>query len=199
MTIIILLTHFITMKPTNIKPTSGKVLISEPTLKDIYFQKSVVLLADHGNDGSFGLILNKPLEVRFNSIVKDFPDFDANIFLGGPVNTKNLFFLHRRGDFVRDSQPIREGWFWGGEIEDVKSLISLGEMKKDDIRFYIGYSGWSENQLDEELKETSWLVSDPDLGSLIKTPTTEMWKKSVANLGKDYELWLNFPVDPSMN
>lgn len=187
------------MKPTNIQPTPGSILISEPSLKDMYFQRSVVLLAEHNKEGSFGLILNKPLDVDFNDVVKGFPQFNARVYLGGPVNTKNLFFMHNRGDFIRNSQPIKEGWFWGGEIDDVKSLMHLGELSPNNIRFYIGYSGWTENQLDEELSETSWLVSEPDLPHLIEIPSNEMWKHSVAELGKEYEVWMNFPNDPTLN
>jgi len=187
------------MKPTNLQPTPGSILISEPALKDMYFSRAVVLLADHTEEGSFGLILNKPLDVKFNDIVKGFPEFDAKVFLGGPVNTKNLFFLHRRGDFIRNSQEINEGLYWGGDIEDVKNLLHLGELRSEDIRFYIGYSGWTENQLDEELEELSWLVGQPKLMDLIQKPSNEMWKHSVRDLGKDYELWVNFPSDLSMN
>lgn len=187
------------MKPTNITPTSGSILISEPALKDKYFDRAVVLLADHSEEGSFGLIINKPLDVKFNDIVKDFPSFDAKVYLGGPVNTKNLFFIHKRGDFIRNSQPIKEGLFWGGEIEDVKSLIHLGEITDEEIRFYIGYSGWTENQLDEELKEFSWLVGQPNIMELIEKPASKMWKDSVADLGEDYRFWVNFPRDPSLN
>lgn len=187
------------MKPTNLKPTPGSILISEPALKDMYFHRAVVLIADHNQEGSFGLIINKPLEVKFNDIVKDFPPFNAKVYLGGPVNTKNLFFLHKRGDFIRNSQLIKDDLYWGGNIDDVKTLIDFGEMKPDDIRFYIGYSGWTEHQLDEELQEFSWLVAEPRISDLFKKPISEMWKLSVAELGKDYELWANYPVDPSLN
>ncbi len=187
------------MKPTNIKPLAGSILISEPALKDKYFNRAVVLLADHNEEGTFGIILNKPLDVNFNDIVKDFPNFDARIYLGGPVNTKNLFFLHRKGGLIRNSQEIKEGLYWGGDIEDVKNLIDLGVIQPKDIRFYIGYSGWTENQLNEELEEFSWLVDNPNIQDLINTPTPNMWKDSVKNLGKDYELWANFPQDPSLN
>ncbi|NOR87266.1 MAG: YqgE/AlgH family protein [Bacteroidales bacterium] len=187
------------MKPTNIKPNAGSILISEPSLKDMYFNRAVVLIADHNSDGSFGIILNKPLDVQLNDIVKGFPEFDARVYLGGPVSTKNLFFLHKKGDLIRNSTLIKEDLFWGGEIDDVKSLIDLGVLQKEDIRFYIGYSGWTENQLDEELKEFSWLVDNPEIQELISVPTSEMWKKSVSRLGKDYELWANFPNDPSLN
>lgn len=187
------------MKPTNIKPNPGTILISEPSLRDMYFHRAVVLLADHTEEGSFGLILNKPLDVRFNDIVKGFPEFDTKVYLGGPVNTKNLFFLHKKGDLIRNSQAIKEGLFWGGEIDDIKALIESKLISERDIRFFIGYSGWSENQLQEELEESSWLVSEPNIMDLISTPTSEMWKSSVIKLGKDYELWANFPNDPSLN
>jgi len=187
------------MKPTHIKPLAGSILISEPALKDMYFNRAVVLVADHNVDGSYGIILNKPLDVKFNDVVKGFPNFNARVFLGGPVNTKNLFFLHRKGDLIRNSQPIKDGLYWGGEIEDVKNLIKLDVLTVHDIRFFIGYSGWSENQLEEELKEFSWLVDNPDIQNLINITPSEMWKRSVANLGKEYELWANFPQDPSLN
>ena len=187
------------MKPTNIKPDAGSILISEPSLKDRFFNRAVVLLADHNKDGSFGIILNKPLETKFNDIVKGFPFFDSQVFLGGPVNTENLFFLHRKGDLIKNSQEIKEGLYWGGNIDDVKDLIDSNLLKPKDIRFYIGYSGWTENQLDEELKETSWLVDNPNIQDLINTISSKMWSNSVRNLGKEYEIWANFPDNPSMN
>ncbi len=187
------------MKPTKKQPLAGSILISEPSLKDMFFHRAVVLLADHNEEGSFGMILNKPLDVRFNSIVKDFPQFDAPVFMGGPVNTKNLFFLHRMGDLITNSQAIKQGLYWGGEIDDVKELIQKDLITKNDIRFFVGYSGWSEDQLEEELKEFSWLVDHPNIQNLITIPSSDMWKESVRNLGKEYEVWANFPNDPSLN
>ena len=187
------------MKPTKIQPQTGRILISEPSLRDMYFHRSVVLLADHNTDGSFGIILNKPLEVRLNDILKDFPHFDTEVYLGGPVSTSNLFFLHSKGDLIRNSQLIKDDLYWGGEMDDLKNLLDAGIIGKEDIRFFIGYSGWSENQLIEELQETSWLVANPSIQDLINTPPSEMWKASVSRLGKEYELWANFPDDPSLN
>lgn len=187
------------MKPTNKKLQPGSILISEPSLKDMYFNRAVVLLADHNEEGSFGMILNKPLDVPFNSIVKDFPSFDVPVFLGGPVNTENLFFLHRKGDLIKNSQIIKQDLYWGGNIEDVKQLIRDEEITKNDIRFFVGYAGWSENQLQDELKELSWLVDHPNVSDLIGIPSSQMWKQSLKNLGKEYELWANYPKDPSLN
>ncbi|MCD4737049.1 MAG: YqgE/AlgH family protein, partial [Bacteroidales bacterium] len=85
------------IKTNDTEPTKGKILISEPFLTDYYFKRSVVLLAEHNEDGSFGLILNKPVNLEFNDILKNFPTFHGQMFLGGPVKTDSLFFIHTLG------------------------------------------------------------------------------------------------------
>merc|ERR1712065_46093 len=98
------------------------ILISEPFLLDYYFKRSVVLLCDHSDEGSFGVIMNKPLSVKLNEVVKDFPDFAAPIYLGGPVQNDSLFFLHTIGDKIEGSVEVINGLFWGGDlITKVKS------------------------------------------------------------------------------
>ena len=104
------------IKTNNIKPGRGKILISEPLLMDYYFKRSVVLLAEHNDEGSFGVIMNKPLAVKLNEVVKDFPEFDSEIYLGGPVQSDSLFFIHTLGDKIEGSQEIIEGIYWGGEV-----------------------------------------------------------------------------------
>lgn len=187
------------MKSTNIIPAIGKILISEPSLHDFYFARSVVLLAEHDDDGSFGIILNKPVDIKFNEIVKDFPHFDGKVFLGGPVSTSNLFFIHTKGDLIENSRPIGKDLFWGGNIEDVKILLDSKILNPQTIRFFVGYSGWSANQLNEELKVDSWLVAKADIEKLISYKPEEMWRKSLKDLGSDYALWANFPADPALN
>lgn len=187
------------MKPTNIKPAIGKILISEPGLRDFYFARSVVLLAEHNEEGSFGIILNKPIDIHFNKIVSDFPKFNGKVYLGGPVSTQNLFYIHTKGDLIENSLPLGKGYFWGGNIEDIKILLDSKLLDKNSIRFFVGYSGWTANQLDEELKIDSWLVAEANYKKLISYKPEEMWKKSLTDLGKDYALWANFPIDPGLN
>jgi len=148
------------IRTNNIKPTKGKILISEPFLIDYYFKRSVVLLAEHNEDGSFGLILNKPVELQLSDIVKDFPSFDTPIYLGGPVKTDSLYFIHTLGNEIDDSMEISEGLFWGGDIEVVKELITIGKIGTEEIKFFVGYSGWVSKQLDGELARNSWLVAN---------------------------------------
>jgi putative transcriptional regulator len=193
------ISDMLTIKTNNITPGRGKLLISEPFLLDYYFKRSVVLLAEHNEEGSFGVIMNKPVNAKFNDIVKDFPEFDANLFLGGPVKTESLFFLHTVGDKIENSMEVLEGLYWGGDIEQVKEMITLKLLDPDDVRFYVGYSGWGANQLNGELERNSWVVAGTNRNKLMFTDPAELWSSSLKNLGKEYELWLKFPADPGAN
>ncbi len=186
-------------KTNNMRPGPGKILISEPFLFDYYFKRSVVLLAEHNKDGSFGVIINKPLTLKFDEVVKDFPDFGAKIYLGGPVSNDSLFFVHTLGETISGSLQILDGLYWGGDLEQVKTMITLGQLNPDNIRFFIGYSGWMAKQLDMELKRDSWLVSRLTADDVMHSNPNEMWKKSIKELGDDYLSWINFPIDPGMN
>jgi putative transcriptional regulator len=187
------------IKTNNLKPTKGKILISEPFLLDYYFKRSVVLLAEHNEEGTFGLILNKPVEMKIPDIIEGFPDFDAPIYLGGPVKTDNLYFIHTMGDFIENSMEIIPGVYWGGEIEIVKELILLGKIAPSEIKFFVGYAGWVTKQLEGELKKNSWLVSDIKAKDVMLLQTEELWNATVGNMGSDYSYWNNFPSDPVLN
>lgn len=189
----------IRIKTNNIKPARGKILISEPFLFDYYFKRSVILLADHNKEGSFGVIINKPMSIDFNEVVKDFPDFDSKVYLGGPVKTDNLFYIHTLGEYFDDSLPILKGLFWGGDLERVKELILMGRINEQNFRFFIGYSGWMPKQLDQELKRDSWLVSKLTANRVMETDSNKLWQDSLRDLGEKYKHWINFPSEPTLN
>lgn len=189
----------IKIKTNNVKPGKGKILISEPFLVDYFFKRSVVLLAEHNAEGTFGVILNKPVKATFNEVVKDFPNFPAHVYLGGPVQGDSLFFIHTLGELVPDSSEIFKGLFWGGDIETVRELISLNEVNVEQIRFFIGYSGWGPRQLDDELKRNSWVVSNINTEFLMKARPDLMWNQTLKQLGGYYSFWTNFPDDPAQN
>lgn len=184
---------------SNIKPTQGRVLISEPFLQDQYFKRSVVLLADHSEEGSFGIILNKPINIKLNEVINEFPDFDGQLYMGGPVKTDSLFFVHTLGETIEGSMKIMDGLYWGGDIEVVKEMMRLKQITPDKIRFFIGYSGWESNQLEDELKRNSWVVSKTHVGQVINDNPADLWKNLIKTLGKEYEQWVNYPLDPSLN
>ena len=181
------------------KPLQGRLLISEPSLQDFYFKQSVVLLAEHNKDGSFGLIVNKPISVSLNEVTRDFPRFEAPLFLGGPVKTDSIFYIHTLGDVVKESIKIMDGLYWGGDITNIKEMMILNQITASEIRFFIGYSGWASNQLDREMDEKSWVVASAKVIQIINANPKKMWGNLIRKFGDEYAIWANFPNDPSMN
>lgn len=180
-------------------PASGRILISQPSLHDRFFSRSVVMLAEHGPEGSFGFIVNKPANVKLSKVTGEFGSFDMDLYLGGPVHIDNLFYVHSKGDLVKDSLKIIDGVYWGGDMDDIRELIAAGRITGKDIRFYAGYSGWEPKQLDREMHENSWIVLDGKNRYVFGPRPAGLWKNIVLTLGKEYAPWVNFPVDPNMN
>jgi len=177
----------------------GKILIAEPLLGDPNFDRTVVLLADHNEEGTVGFVLNRPVDILFDDLVLDFPAFDADIFEGGPVQGDNLFYLHRKGDLIPGSEEIMDGVFWGGDLDVLKEMIALEMVLPSDIRFFLGYSGWSAGQLHNELEQKAWLVAESDAELVFETEVDGLWSTIMKQLGGEYALWHNAPMDPSLN
>lgn len=180
--------------------SKGKFLYADPMLHDPYFKRSVIMLVEHNNQGTVGFIINKQLEIELNEVLKLNLPSDIKLNYGGPVNTNNLYYIHQLGNLIDESIEIREGCYWGGNFETIKSLLFTQTIKTKDIKFFIGYTGWSEGQLEQELKEDSWLISDGNPnGIFIENEIKEIWKKKMTSLGSKYALWANFPENPSLN
>lgn len=175
----------------------GNVLISRPLLNDEYFHKSVVLLTDY-HDEVVGFIVNKPSNLYLSDVINDFPEFDSKIYYGGPVDPDNLYFIHRVPDKIEGSIPIVNDLYWGGDFNQVKKLIVENNLKSEDIRFFLGYSGWGTDQLDEEINSKAWIIDELE-GSLFNWETYELWKKCMAEKEKDYEIWMGAPKDIRLN
>lgn len=182
-----------------LKATRGKLLISEPTLADSYFKRSVVLLAEHNSNGSVGFILNKRVDMRLNEAIDDFKGFDFPLYFGGPVKRDNLFYLHTFGELIEGSLPVSEGLFWGGNFDTLKTLILEGKATEKEIKFFLGYSGWEPNQLSRELEEHSWFVANSSKSMIMQASDKEMWRQVMKAMGEEFALLSNFPDNPSMN
>lgn len=186
------------MEKPLIKPKQGSILISEPSLRDFYFRQSVVLLAEHNEEGTFGVIINKPVEARLKDIIKGFPAYNLPVYLGGPVKTDSIFFIHTRDD-IEQSLPIMEGLYWGGDLDAIRELLKDKVMMPREIRFFIGYSGWSPDQLDREIREKSWVLSQTTVQEIINNDPETLWSNYLKMMGRDYAIWANFPADPTFN
>jgi putative transcriptional regulator len=189
---------FFKVENDNLTPQKGRILISEPLLNDSYFKRSVVYLTEYSENGSVGFVLNKPIDMSLNEVVKDFPEFNTSIFIGGPVGKDTVHYIHTLGDLVPNSVHVKGNIYWGGDFDKIKELISEGMIQPSQIRFFLGYSGWSPNQLDEEIKNNAWLVSEIE-ASKVMVPDRNMWKKILQNLGNKYKIWTNCPENPAMN
>lgn len=182
-----------------IEPGSGILLIADPFLKDPNFLRTVVLLCEHNEEGSFGFVINRPYGSTLEQLLPDMQGFSLPVFYGGPVQMDTIHFIHQYPDEIPGGQEIMDGVFWGGDFDRAMQLVRSGEADSLRIRFFIGYSGWSENQLDEEIKEKSWLTVNATKKLLFTDNINNTWKDSLKHLGGDYEMMINFPIDPQLN
>lgn len=178
---------------------TGVVLLSEPFMMDPNFKRTAVLLCEHGEGGSVGFILNRPLQMRIDELLDQFPEFDCPVFFGGPVQTDTLHFMHNLGDLVEDSVQISKGVYWGGDFEKLKFLISSQLATPQNIRFFVGYSGWGEGQLVDELDYGSWVIADMDANYLFRSNPDDLWKQAMYNKGNAYTVIANLPESLSWN
>jgi putative transcriptional regulator len=180
-------------------PAPGILLIADPFLKDPNFKRSVVFLCEHQSEGSFGFLLNKTYEYSLKDLVQNAEDLEIPVYFGGPVQTDTIHFLHQYPDLIQGGYEVTDGIFWGGDFEKALALIRSGQIKAGKIRFYIGYSGWAGGQLDDELKEKSWLSVKANQQLIFHKKTEEIWKEAIRQLGGNYLMMINFPTDPQLN
>ncbi len=180
-------------------PQKGRILISEPFLMDNYFKRSIVLITEHNEDGTIGFVLNKPINMKVNEIASDFPPINSVVSLGGPVQTNTLHYLHTLGDIIPGSIKVMDTIYWGGEYEVIKRLLESGILTNENIRFFLGYSGWQSNQLEDELNDNAWVVADIHSNEIMIPMSKYFWNKTLHRLGKKFQMWSNFPENPQMN
>jgi putative transcriptional regulator len=181
------------------EPRSGVLLISDPFLKEEFFRRSVVLVCEHDENGTFGFVLNHYLEDDLHQIDNQFPDIQARVSIGGPVDTTNLFYIHSFSD-VEYSFEILDGLYFGGNYEQIQERLINDETARQSIRFFIGYSGWAAGQLAEELTENGWLVTDNiSRADILSTIDNDFWKHCLEKQGERFKIIANFPINPEKN
>ncbi|WP_461109232.1 YqgE/AlgH family protein [Spirosoma koreense] len=178
--------------------TNGDLLIAEPFMGDTNFERSVVLVCEHSPAGTFGLVLNQRTDIHLSDVIEEVHP-DVALYVGGPVQQNTLHFIHRRPDLIDDSIRVVDGLYWSGNFEQVKRAVNLGTLTERDIRFFIGYSGWSEGQLDAELAQKAWIISRTSADFLFDTPTKEFWRGVLKRMGGEYKAMAHYPVDPRLN
>lgn len=182
------------------KIEKGLLLVSDPSIiGDSTFNRSVILLTEHNDNGSVGFVLNKPTSHTLHELIDDI-HADFVVYDGGPVEQDNLYFIHTLPELITNSIEIADGIYWGGDFELTKNLINQGRITKENIRFFLGYSGWTRNQLELEIDHKSWIpVINKHKIKLLQKSSKNFWKQKIAALGGDYLLWSNAPENPILN
>ncbi len=184
----------------DLEPARGRLLISEPFLPDPNFERTVILLCEHNDEGSFGFVMNKASDLVFEDVVDEAPSSQEKLYVGGPVQQDTLHFLHRLGDKIEDGIEIAKGLYWGGNFEQVIAMIDTGQVDSTTFRFFLGYSGWGKGQLDKEIEENSWIVArEPDSKLLFNAEPDELWQVVLKDMGGRFEMFSKYPIDPRMN
>ncbi|MBU2020432.1 MAG: YqgE/AlgH family protein [Bacteroidetes bacterium] len=185
---------------SKLNPKPGTLLIAEPFTDDEYFRRSVVFLCNHDEEGTLGFVLNNYLEIDFNDLSAEKLDITTRVSIGGPVDTNNIYYLHRYGNKIEDSIKITEEYWLAGNYHQLIELLKKEKEPEKFARFFLGYSGWTKNQLEEEIKNKFWIVMDlsPDF-QLMDTFVDDLWKDSLSQLGGRFEMFKHFPLNPNNN
>ena len=184
----------------NNNPKKGCLLLSEPFMADQYFERSVILLCDYDAVSSFGFVLNNYININLNKLDDDFPSINTKISVGGPVDTKHLYYIHTLGEQISDSILIKNDLYLGGDFDQLKTMLNDDPSLISKVRFFLGYSGWGEDQLEAELTEKSWVaINNIENNKLMDLGIENLWQFCMNKQGDRFKIMSNFPVDPSFN
>lgn len=182
------------------EPIKGDLLISEPSLPDPNFARTVVLLCEHNENGSFGFVLNKSGKLQLRDLMDEELVLDIDVYIGGPVQQNTLHFIHSQPELISGGVQLNGELYWGGDYDELVSKLKLNAIDTNKIKFFIGYSGWSEGQLLAELQQNSWIVSrGANIEQVFETDSTLLWKAALQNMGGKYKMFSNYPEDPRLN
>ncbi len=178
----------------------GSLLISEPFMADENFKKSIILICEHSKeDGTLGFVLNHATEFTLSDLIDDLKDCKMIVNFGGPCELHSLHYIHTLGEMVPESTDLGNGLFWGGEFEAVINLINNGIGNDDNIKFYLGFSGWTYDQLIEEVHDSSWIIGKSRKEMLFEFDPQNLWHKVLEEMGTAYKILSNYPENPSLN
>ena len=178
---------------------AGALLVAPPMMADPNFKRSVILLCDHNDEGSFGLILNRPLRVEEDELSRQLDGYSNGLSFGGPVQPNTLHLIHQLGDFVEDGEPISGNLFWGGDFDRLRTVAARRPLARTDLKFFLGYSGWRVGQLEAEASEGSWIIAPSSADIVCEVAPEKIWSTVLRRLGGEYAWIANFPADPRLN
>ena len=189
-------------QPSNQEYGKGYFLIANPVLPDPNFSRTVILLCNHDDEGSFGLVINRsapinPKEVFAQIGMSEVPT--GKIYVGGPVSTSQVFYLCYSEEPLPELETICDGVYLGMSRELLDNLMPRLKDPEKNIRFYLGYSGWGAGQLADEMTRLSWLTTEACGEFVFQENEDGVWANVVRSLGKDYVYLTQAPINPQWN
>ena len=177
----------------------GKLILAGPALKDPNFERTVVLITEHNEDGAMGLVLNRPSEASVEDAVPDLTwvaDGGDAVFVGGPVAPNGVIVLAEWADPGQAVVLVEDDLgFVPGDAEDPDALVAAISR----VRVYAGHAGWGPGQLEAELEEEAWIVEAPQREELFSDEPEGLWAAVLRRMGREFALLSTMPPDPSLN
>lgn len=168
----------------------GSILISKPFIDDTKFEKTIILVVEHNKNGTIGFVINQTTNIELYEILNNIKHNNLKLKNGGPVEQNTLFFIHTYPDLIQNSQKIKDGVFWGGNMEDVIKGLENDEIKSNQIAFFMGYCGWEPNQLQAEIYDGSWIIHQIDIKRFNETID---WSQLLIEIDEEYKVWATAP------
>lgn len=181
-------------------PAQGVLLISEPFMLDPHFERSVIMLCEHNEEGTLGLVLNQQSNLMLADVLDTVQKDKFPLYVGGPVQVNALFFLHKAFDKLDSGTALIDDVYWGGDFDRLMVLIDEDLIQPHEVKFFLGYSGWSPGQLDDEIEQNSWAVHNAfDTTLPFMSDGEDLWKQALISLGPKYAHVAQFPKSPNLN
>ncbi len=177
----------------------GKVLIAHPLLNDGFFNRSVIYISQYEQESVVGFVLNFKTQFKLRDVRPQVQNGNLPIFEGGPVAKNQLFFLHTLGEKIPNSFHVQDNLYFGGDFNELLYQVDHENVSENDVRFFVGYSGWDKDQLEDEIAKGSWFVKDADPSIILSSTTNTLWANELARERKTYRIFGEIANDPSMN
>lgn len=155
----------------------GKILISKPSLTDPNFDKVVIFIAEYNEKGALGFVINTPFPKAFNELTAYKNSPPLPLYTGGPVEKESLFFLHRKPDLITGSTHVIDSIYLGGDFKQAVQYINDNTLLQSDIKLFIGYCGWDDGELEEEVAEGSWLLGNTTNKTVFTSHVAILWEQ----------------------
>lgn len=159
---------------------AGSVIISTVLLNDTCFEKVAVVITEHNEKGTIGYVFNQPFPRSFNELEEFKHSIPVPLYAGGPVQTDKLYFMHCRPDLINGGDVVAGDVYMNGDFKKAVQLLNNGTISIHEVRLFIGYCGWDEKELEAEIEEGSWQLTNGPVDWVFATTVNGLWDKLAA-------------------